>query len=76
MEPCEFFPGNSFSVASAVSENVWVSVEGGEPLDLTEDDWAGYDEDGEESVALYELKAQFVRSQKRCLTGKYKSKED
>ena len=58
MEPCEFFPGNSFSVASAVS------------------DWAGYDEDGEESVALYELKAQFVRSQKRCLTGKYKSKED
>ena len=62
MEPCEFFPGNSFSAASAVSENVWGSAGGGEPLDLTEGDWAAYDEDAEESVTVYEFKSQFIRS--------------
>ena len=43
----EFLPGDAFSAASAASEAVFGSADGGEPVDLKEGDWAGYDEEGD-----------------------------
>lgn len=65
MELVQFFPGNSFTAHSAVSDSVFGHTEGGEPLDLKDGDWAGYDEDAEESVGVYQFTSQFVRNVKK-----------
>ena len=61
MEPCEFFPERSIDAKSNVSEVMFGRAsEDGEPIDMTtEVDWAGYDEDAEESVGIYEFKSRF-----------------
>ena len=63
IELCQFFPGHSFSAASLLSEQIFGSSEGGEPLDLKDGDWEGYDEEEQESVAVYSFTSQFVRNQ-------------
>ena len=65
IELSQFFPGNSFTAHSAVSEAVFGHIEGGEPLDLKEGDWAGYDEEAEETVGVYQFSSQFVRNAKK-----------
>jgi len=37
---------------------------GKEPIDFDGPDWAGFDEEANESVGIYEFKSQFVRSKK------------
>ena len=64
LEPCEFFPGTGFSALSSVSETVFGTQGGGEPIDLSEGDWADYDEDAEESVGIYSFSSQFKTSKK------------
>ena len=55
LEPIEFHPGTSFSALSSASDTVF-GVEGSdEPIDLSDADWAGYDEAGDESVGIYEF---------------------
>ena len=55
MEPCEFFPENCVSAKSSCSEIVFGEDE---PIDLTtERDWAGYDEDADEAVGIYDFKS-------------------
>ena len=57
MELDEFFPERCFSAKSSVSERMFGEAsEDGEPIDMTtERDWAGYDEDAEEAVGIYEF---------------------
>ena len=65
MEPCEFFPGTGFSALSSASDTVFGTQGGRDPMDLDEGDWADYDEDADESVAIYEFSSQFVTSSKK-----------
>ena len=55
LEPCEFFPGTGFCALSSVSETVFGTEGGKDPIDLSEGDWAEYDEDGDEAVGIYEF---------------------
>ena len=58
MEFTEFYPEMSVKAKSSVSETEFGDDE---PIDMsTERDWAGYDEDAEEAVGIYDFKAQFV----------------
>lgn len=36
--------------------------ESGEPIDLTEGDWAGYDENEEVEVCILDFKSQMIKS--------------
>ncbi len=65
MEPVEFFPGQEFSALSAVSETVFGTAGGKDPIDLSDGDWADYDEDAEESVGIYEFSSQFITAAKK-----------
>ena len=63
MEFTEFHPEKSVTAKSSVSEAVFGEDD---PIDMsTERDWAGYDEDAEEAVGIYDFKAQFVTGQKK-----------
>ena len=64
MEPVQFMPGTEFSALSSASDTVFGSAAGKEPIDLTEGDWAEYDEEGEESVGIYEFQSQIVAGKK------------
>ena len=65
IEPVEFMPADNFLAQSGVSEAIFgKNGEGEEPVDLAEGDWAGYDEEAEESIGIYEFKSQFVASKK------------
>ena len=55
-ELIEFFPGTSFS-GRGLKDTPFGTAGGEEPLDLQEGDWAGYDEDADESVGVYEFKS-------------------
>ena len=68
MELDEFFPERCINAKSSVSDTIFGEAgEDEEPIDMTngERDWAGYDEDAEESVAIYEFKSRFVASSKK-----------
>ena len=65
IEFVEFLPEHGFSALSSVSETVFGEAGGEEPIDLTEGDWAGYDEEADESVGIYEFQARFVTSSKK-----------
>ena len=64
MEPVEFFPGQEFSALSAVSETVFGTQGNKDAIDLSDGDWAEYDEEAEESVGIYEFSSQFVAAKK------------
>eukprot|EP00806_Schmidingerella_arcuata_P003851 Macronucleus_4492.p1 GENE.Macronucleus_4492~~Macronucleus_4492.p1 ORF type:complete len:168 (+),score=33.81 Macronucleus_4492:1-504(+) len=64
LEPAEFFPGTSFSALSSASDTMFGAEGGRDPIDLSDGDWADYDEDGEESVGIYEFSSQFVAAKK------------
>ena len=64
LEPVEFFPGTGFSALSSVSETVFGTQGGKEEIDLSEGDWAEYDEEAGEAVGIYEFKSQFIASKK------------
>ena len=55
MEFTEFFPEKSVTAKSSFNDTVFGDDE---PIDMTtERDWAGYDEDAEEAVGIYDFKA-------------------
>ena len=64
MELTEFFPGTGF-VVYGQGETEWGSALGKEEVDLTEGDWAGFDEETQDAVGIYEFKSQFVKSTKK-----------
>ena len=66
IELSEFFPETCFSAKSNVSEATFgKNSQDGEPIDMTtERDWAGYDEDGEESVGIYSFESRVVATKK------------
>ena len=64
LEPCEFLPNTGFSAMSSVSDSGFGELAGKDPIDLSEGDWADYDEDAEEDVGIYEFKTQFVAAKK------------
>ena len=53
LEPCEFFPGTGFSAISSASVTVYGTEGGKDPIDLSEGDWAEYDEEAEEELGIY-----------------------
>ena len=55
LEPIEFHPGTSFTALSSASDTVFGAEGGSEEIDLSDNDWAGYDEAGDESVGIYEF---------------------
>mmetsp|Transcript_28034 Transcript_28034/g.50507 ORF Transcript_28034/g.50507 Transcript_28034/m.50507 type:complete len:155 (-) Transcript_28034:554-1018(-) len=52
----KFLPRSGFEVSSTKSDTTWDDV------DLTEGDWAEYDEEANESVVISEVKTNIVRS--------------
>ena len=61
LELHQFFPGNNFNAKSLISDAIF-GQESGEAIDLTEGDWAGYDENEEEEVGIFEFKSQMIKS--------------
>ena len=55
LEPVEFFPGTSFSALSSASDTIFGTEGDRDPIDLSDGDWAEYDEAGDESVGIYEF---------------------
>ena len=55
LEPEQFFPGQEFSALSSVSDTVYGTEGNKDPIDLSEGDWADYDEQADESVGIYEF---------------------
>ena len=55
LEPVEFHPGTSFVALASASDTIFGGEDAEEPLDLSDGDWAGYDEAGDESVGIYEF---------------------
>jgi hypothetical protein len=53
----EFFPGDHFVAVGEESEMVFGVDHGEEPIELMDGDWAGFDEDGDCAVGIYEFKS-------------------
>lgn len=64
MDLCEFMIGNDWCAQSNKSDSVFGHGAGQEPMEFDGPDWCGYDEEGEDSVGVYEFRSQFVRSKK------------
>ena len=58
-------PGTSFSALSSASETVFGTEGGRDPIDLSEGDWADYDEAGDESVGIYQFQSQIVAAKNK-----------
>lgn len=52
----QFFPSPNFTASDMKGENTF------EEIDLREGDWAGYDEENDCSIGVYEFKSQIVKS--------------
>eukprot|EP00347_Sterkiella_histriomuscorum_P007398 403349077 len=58
IEILEFIPNGNFVATSTVSDEVF------EDINLTDKDWAGYDEQGDASVGIYDFQSQIITSKK------------
>ena len=56
MELVEFYLGNDWCADSAKSDFNFGFENGKDPIEFDAHDWAGYDEDGEEAVGIYDFK--------------------
>jgi len=64
LELVNFYVGNGFGAIGKESGTEFGHPYGKEPIDSDGPDWAGFDEEANESVGIYEFKSQFVRSKK------------
>lgn len=65
LELVNFYPGNSFAAIGKESGTEFGHPYSKEPIEFDGPDWAGFDEDANESVGIYEFRSQFVRSNKK-----------
>jgi hypothetical protein len=61
----EYFKGNDWCAKSNQSDFEFGHRNGKDPIEFDEADWAGYDEDGDESVGIYDFQSKFVVSKKK-----------
>lgn len=65
MELINFYPGNSLGALGKESGTEFGHPYGKEPIEFDGPDWAGFDEEADESVGIYEFKSQFARSNRK-----------
>ena len=57
MELVQFFPGNSMCAIGKESGTEFGAGLGKEPIEFDGPDWAGFDEQADEAVGIYEFKS-------------------
>ena len=57
VEFAEFYQGNQWCAQASKSDSQWGSRLGRDPIEFDGSDWAGYDEEADDSVGIYEFKA-------------------
>ena len=65
IELIEFFPGSGFVALTETSEQEVGGADSDAPIELVDGDWAGYDEEADQVLGIYEFKSQFVAGSKK-----------